>query len=421
MLTQILKTFLQPRSSCELDPNATYLIAGGLGGLGRSAARWMASRGAKNLMLLSRSGPSSSAASDLLKELKGRGVNVATPKCDVSCSESLSTALKQNTLPPIKGCLQGTMVLRVCDLHTSCEVRATLTTLQDALFEKMTFSEWQTTVRSKVQSSWNLHAQLPENMDFFIMLSSLAGIYGTFGLSNYAAGNTYQDALAQHRVQTGRKATALDLGWMSDVGIIAENKGLNRGSEAASEIASVSEIEFHALLEYFCDPVLNSSSPSKVQSMVGLLIPSHFRSRGMELPSWTQVPMFSRLAQIGLHQEASSSATSLDNDATTADLTDWAANFDRAPSQAEASEVVVAALVRKLAKALAMEHTEIDTTRPLHAYGVDSLLAVELRNWFAKLFCVDVTVFDIMGQGTSIDGIGALLASKSACQKGGTI
>ena len=254
------------------------------------------------------------------------------------------------------------------------------------------------------------------------MLSSLAGIYGTFGLSNYAAGNTYQDALAQHRVRTGRKATSLDLGWMSDVGVIAENKGLNRGSEAASEIASVSEAEFHALLDYFCDPFLNSSSPSTVQSMVGLLIPAHFRSKGMELPSWTQAPMFSRLAQIGLHREDTSSAASVANDAVTssADLTDYAANFDRAASQTEASDVVVAALVRKLAKALAMDHTEIDTTRPLHAYGVDSLLAVELRNWFAKLFLIDVTVFDIMGQGTSIEGIGALLAAKRASKQGGT-
>lgn len=117
MLTQHMKTFLQPRPSLELDPNATYLIAGGLGGLGRSAARWMAGKGARNLILLSRSGPNSSVASDLLKELKGRGVNVATPKCDVSCPESLSIALKQCTLPPFKGCLQGTMVLRVCNLH----------------------------------------------------------------------------------------------------------------------------------------------------------------------------------------------------------------------------------------------------------------------------------------------------------------
>lgn len=127
--------------------------------------------------------------------------------------------------------------------------------------------------------------------------------------------------------------------------------------------------------------------------------------------------MFSQLAQIGL-KEASSSATTADDAAAALDTTDYAINFERAPSQAEASEVVVASLVRKLTKALAMEHSEIDTTRPLHAYGVDSLLAVELRNWIAKIFRTDVTVFDIMGQGTSICAIGAIVAARSASKKG---
>ena len=292
--------------------------------------------------------------------------------------------------------------------YTCCAVYNILIILQDALFEKMTFSQWQTTVRSKVQSSWNLDAQLPKNMDFFIMLSSLAGIYGNIGLSNYAAGNSYQDALAKHRVHMGQKAVALDLGWMGDVGIIAENKGLNRGSEAASDVASISEIEFHALLEYFCDATRKTSSPSKIQSMIGLLIPAQFRARGLELPSWTQAPMFSHLAHIGLIEGLSSTGAGDD-----VDTTDYAANFQIAPSQAEAGEVVVTGLVRKLAKALAIELSDIDTARPLHAYGVDSLLAVELRNWFTKLFGIDVTVFEIMGQGTSIGAIGTMIAAKS--------
>ena len=100
--------------SYTLIPTATYLIAGGLGGLGRSAARWMAKRGAKNLILLSRSGPKSQAAVDLLKELRALGVRVEAPRCDVSSAESLFAALQECTaLPPIKGCIQGAMVLKV--------------------------------------------------------------------------------------------------------------------------------------------------------------------------------------------------------------------------------------------------------------------------------------------------------------------
>ena len=101
--------------SYRFDPCSTYLIAGGLGGLGRSIARWMAGRGARNLIILSRTGPKSEAALDLLRELETLDVHVATPKCDVSSAESLSNTLAQfvTTMPPIKGCIQGTMALKV--------------------------------------------------------------------------------------------------------------------------------------------------------------------------------------------------------------------------------------------------------------------------------------------------------------------
>lgn len=103
--------------------NATYIIAGGFGGLGRSAAHWMARRGARNLILLSRSGPKSPAAHELLIKLRNAGVRVEPPLCDVSSSSSLSAVLEScGTMPPIKGCLQATMVLKVQDLfnHPHC-------------------------------------------------------------------------------------------------------------------------------------------------------------------------------------------------------------------------------------------------------------------------------------------------------------
>lgn len=99
----------------SFDPNASYLIAGGLGGLGRSIARWMASRNAKHLILLSRSSTHSPAAQALLDELRAKGVNLATPPCDVSNRTSLISALAEarKTMPQIKGCIQGSMVLKV--------------------------------------------------------------------------------------------------------------------------------------------------------------------------------------------------------------------------------------------------------------------------------------------------------------------
>lgn len=100
--------------SYSLPSDATYLIAGGLGGLGRSAARWMALMGAKHLILLSRSGAKSDAAQKLIQDLTKQGVLVKAPKCDITSIDSLSVALKEcSDLPPIRGCLQGVMVLQV--------------------------------------------------------------------------------------------------------------------------------------------------------------------------------------------------------------------------------------------------------------------------------------------------------------------
>ena len=243
------------------------------------------------------------------------------------------------------------------------------------------------------------------------MLSSVSGIIGSIGQANYAAGNTYQDSLAKYRVLAGQKATSLALGWMGDVGIIAENKELARGKEAMQDMAQISEAEFHALLEYHCDPRLPLLSPMKAQPIVGLVAPAQFRAKGLEPPSWMENPMLAPLARMDLTGPSSSTAIT----DSAADSVDYAAKFAASPS-VRAGEVVTEALVQKLAKAITFPPTGIDTAKPLHAYGVDSLLAVEIRNWFAKVFEADIAVFDIMGKG-SIDAIGAVVAAKSALKR----
>ena len=99
----------------SFNQDATYLIAGGLGGLGRAIARWMVSRGARNFILLSRSGARSKEAIDLIKEMKSLDVEIAAPPCDLSVESEVSSTLERYRLsmPPIKGCIQASMVLKV--------------------------------------------------------------------------------------------------------------------------------------------------------------------------------------------------------------------------------------------------------------------------------------------------------------------
>ena len=79
---------------------------------------------------------------------------------------------------------------------------------------------------------------------------------------------------------------------------------------------------------------------------------------------------------------------------------DYAAELTWAVSKDDTATVVVGGLLQQLARALSMAVEDIDVSRPLHVYGVDSLLAVELRNWFARVWKADVTVFDITGQAS---------------------
>ena len=117
-----------PRYSYEQD--ATYLIAGGLGGLGRAITRWMASRGARNFILLSRSGAKGKEAIDLIEELKSRGVKIAAPPCDVSIEDEVSATLEKYryTMPPVRGCIQASMVLKV-GFHFRCPTELDILTL----------------------------------------------------------------------------------------------------------------------------------------------------------------------------------------------------------------------------------------------------------------------------------------------------
>ncbi len=103
------------RPTYLFDEKASYVIAGGLGGLGRSITRWMVDRSARNFILLSRSGAKSNEAIDLIEEMRSRGVSIVAPPCDVSDEAAVSTILEEckRTLPPVKGCIQASMVLKV--------------------------------------------------------------------------------------------------------------------------------------------------------------------------------------------------------------------------------------------------------------------------------------------------------------------
>jgi acyl carrier protein len=266
------------------------------------------------------------------------------------------------------------------------------------MFDNMTLREWEDTSRSKIEASWNLHTLLP-NLDFFILLSSISGVVGNPGQSNYAAGCTFQDALARQRNEQGQKAISIDLGVMRSIGVVAESERLQQHFQGSKGFVPIEESEFVSLLDICCDP---SYQPAAHQSqmVMGLETPASLLARSLEPPEMLQRPLFARFSQL---PGRSGGGGSGDGDVDAARL------FRQLQSPAERAQVVVDALSKRLARTLSIKLEDVDTHQALHAYGVDSLIAVELRSWLGKEFAADVPVFEIVS-GKTVEAIGELVA-----------
>ncbi|EDN95526.1 hypothetical protein SS1G_11404 [Sclerotinia sclerotiorum 1980 UF-70] len=383
----------QPTYSFRED--SSYVIIGGLGGLGKSTATWMADRGAKHLILLGRSGATSQAALEFVAEMELKGIAIAAPPCDVTDEVALLAVLDMcsKTMPPIKGCIQGSMVLR------------------DGLFESMSYENYQDSVRPKVQGSWNLHKHLPDSLDFFILLASAGGIVGTRGQSNYASGNTYQDALARYRVSRGLKCVSLDLGLIQGVGFAAENRDTLLAIKKLG-YRGIHEKEYLAILDYLCDPSLPMmEDPLKSQIITGLEIPKVLLDTAEEAHDaedwarWVRRPLFRNLAAMEGLDASKSDTGSVSESKKRLSEVDYKAAFAAAgTSAAAAARVASSGLREKLARTLRIPEEDIETQRSIHTYGVDSLVAVDLRYWLAKEMKADLSIFEIMGD----DSLGKL-------------
>jgi len=272
----------------------------------------------------------------------------------------------------------------------------------------MTFQQWEESISPKIAGSWNLHTLLPKKMDFFVLLSSAVGIFGNVGQSNYAAGNTYQDTLSKFRLSQGEKAISIDLGVILGEGFVAENKSVMDYFEQLGIMLPFSLKELFALLDFYCDPSLDILPPTRSQIVTGLNIPSNIIAKGKEVPSCLYEPMFRSMHQLNTFETSSQSA----NEANL----DYKSFFTSSPTLADAGILVSNALRKKLSKILGIPEDNIELKNRVESYGVDSLVAVELRNWLARELSADLAVFEILG-GATLLAVGLTVAAKSSFRR----
>ncbi|KAF2022424.1 hypothetical protein BU24DRAFT_338244 [Aaosphaeria arxii CBS 175.79] len=376
---------------------ATYIIAGGLGGLGRMITRWMEKRGARHFVLLSRSRPTSTDAAEYLDELRVRGICVETPSCNIGDFDALSAALARinSSMPPVRGCIQASMVL------------------EDSVFENMSHDTFNIPLEAKVKGSWNLHQLLPSDLDFFVMLSSVAGIFGSGGQANYAAGNTYQDALAHYRQSRGQHAVSIDLGMMLSEGYLANSPETVDRLEKTDGLIPIREEAFFAVLDDICN-VKNGHGEAQV--ILGLGSPESMRERGITEPWWMEQPLFRALHQL----PNSSSIPDGESSAVSSQqkTTEIGASFRSVKDMDALRSLTTDALMVRLNRTVPGTFPDEEESRlakaevPLHSLGVDSLVAVELRNWFKKSMGADIATFEILG-GVGVKELARLIVERS--------
>ncbi|KAH6645189.1 hypothetical protein BKA67DRAFT_665025 [Truncatella angustata] len=348
-----------------LDPRGAYIVVGGLTGIGREVVRWLAHRGAKNVILISRNANISNTQ-DLQSELLSTGTKLIPYGCDVACKNDLEkflVALK--IIMPIRGVIQAALVL------------------DDSSFANMTIDQWQTPLRPKYHGSKNLDElfQGADELDFFIMLSSVTGILGSHGQSNYTAGSTYQDALARSRVCRGLPGVSIDLGSVLGAGYVARTSGVaERAAKAGWRSHTI-----HEVLRMIGIAVRNPKQAEIIAGITPWSVPEHL--------AWRQEGRFSALP---LRLE---SLKTLPKELSTVSLRE---RLEAASADTKV-DTMVYGLVIRLADMFVLSPSDINQSQPLAALGVDSLVAVELRNWLAANVTPNVTVFDVTQSSSLIE------------------
>ena len=364
-----------PRLTLRSD--ATYLVTGGLTGFGLKSAQWLASKGAKNLVLLGRRGAATDEASSVLAALKADGVRVLPAACDVSNEGALTDLLNEiaASMPPLQGIIHAAAVI------------------EDSLIRNVTAEQLHKVLAPKVLGAQYLHAltlELP--LDFFVLFSSATTLFGNPGQGSYVAANAALESLATARRGAGLVATCVRWGAIDDVGFLARNEKLkdalqNRmGGTALHSAAALDELE---------KMLLSNQSDLGVMEL-------DWRALARFLPTASS-PRFSDLAKLG--GDAQGEETNADDiQRLLAELSDEAL----LPTFIDMIKIEVAEILRASVD-------KLDTHQSMFEMGLDSLMGVELAIALEGRFGVRLPVMALSESPTI-----AKLAARMIAQLRGT-
>lgn len=426
----------------HFDPEARYILIGGLSGLGRSIVRFMSDRGARNLVVWSRSGPNnlSPEAKALIDELAAKSVRVQTVTCDVSNREQVMRAMQNASSDrTVRGVLHFAV------------------SYQDVSFDKMTAEMFHEGMAAKALGTKNLHeatASLP--LDFFAMVSSFGTVYAFPTQSTYLAANNFLDYFARYRRQCGLPATTVSLGFISDLGaltqdtvtvnLFARTKGQTvTGSQVLRmlEPAFVSHNDHHDAHQQWLgqsqDPLSEANIVTGIDPAVLAVMKQEEAKVAKTSSSPGSTPRWYRDARVSVmlralddawrYQagDAAKNMQDLDNVADESPTSQLRRQFQMSintirkqdsGSKTEEYPTTVAfvtdAIRATVAGMLFTDPSAINVANTVADHGIDSLLAAEFRNWLHGVFGSNISMLDLMDARTKIDTLAQRIVNEAA-------
>lgn len=343
-----------PQQPLQLCPDGTHLITGGLGALGLAVARWMVGRGARHLALMGRSGAVSEEARRTIADLEAAGARVAILQGDVARDADVSRVLQdiRANMPPLKGIMHAAGVLA------------------DGLLAQQTWNSYEAVAGPKVYGSWNLHAGTQQlALDYFVLFSSTASLFGAAGQGNYAAANAYMDALAAYRRARGLSAISISWGPWSEIGMSAAAGETSAALREAHGVRAITpEHGLQALERILAHGTLSHVGVVAVDWQ--LLLESSAAVRNSSL--------FKHLSA-NLHAEPSGGVVP---------------GLLAAPEPARIS-ALESYLCEQVGNVLRLAPSKIARDLPLTEMGFDSLMALELRQRIERDLEVNVPIVNL--------------------------
>lgn len=323
---------------------ASYWIVGGLGGIGLKLAEWMVEHGAKHLVLSGRS-QSSIEANTILERLEQGGIQISVVQGDVAKEDDVAKILEHitHTMPPLKGVFHAAGVL------------------DDGMLIQQNWSRFEKVMAPKVYGAWNLHRLTAAiQLDYFVLFSSTASLLGPLGQGNHAAANTFLDALAHYRRLKGLAALSINWGAWSDVGAATER----------------------VVIERMAAQGMGAILPSKGLDIFEILLQQNDISQAVAVNmDWGRfLGHFKRGEEPSLFTELANASTAVNDAIAPVVKLSLAARLHTVPVN-QRHAALVSEIRSQVAKTLGISASDsISLSQPLNELGLDSLLAVELRN-----------------------------------------